>query len=69
MGRLEPVVEAIARLQSTRRRDRGGAKWEPSSIQMTSAFYELGLVGTRQRMMRPSGRTVEAPDAGGGGGT
>ena len=32
---------------------------------MTSALYELGGQGTRQTTMRPSGRTAQAPEAGG----
>ena len=32
---------------------------------MTSALYELGGPGTRQTTMRPSGRTAQAPEAGG----
>ena len=32
---------------------------------MTSALYELGGPGTQQTKMRPSGRTAQAPEAGG----
>ena len=32
---------------------------------MTSALYELGGPGTRQTRMQPSGRTAQAPEAGG----
>ena len=32
---------------------------------MTLALYELGGPGTQQTTMRPSGRTAQAPEAGG----
>ena len=64
-GRLHPVVEAMAPLQSTRKRAWGGEKVEPRRMPITSALYELGLPGMRHRTMRPSGSTAEAPEAGG----
>ena len=58
-------MEAMAPLQSTRKRAWGGEKYEPRRMPITSALYELGLPGMRHRTMRPSGRTAEAPEAGG----
>ena len=58
-------MEAIAPLQSTRKRALGGEKYEPRRMPITSALYGLGLPGMLHRTMRPSGSTAEAPEAAG----